>query len=71
MEFISKYNMTFILFVDKKYGKKFKDFEQYSMYLFELNRCSDKEYYYQLEQDIREYSNYQLERKSSYGKSKS
>lgn len=70
MEFISKYNITFVLFVDNKYNKKFKNFEQYSLYLFELNNCNDIEYYYQLEEDFKEYSDYQQERKKKNGKSK-
>lgn len=71
MEFTSKFNMSFVLFVDKKYNKKFKDFEQYGLYLFELNDCNDREYYYHLEKDIKEYSDYQQERKKTNGKSKS
>lgn len=69
MEFISKYNLTFVKFINKKYNKHFKDFEQYGLYLFELNNCNDNDYYYQLEKDIREYSDFQTERKYNNGKS--
>ena len=37
MEFISKYDITFISSVNRKYGKKFKTFDEYSLYLFELH----------------------------------
>lgn len=62
MEFISKYDMTFISNVNKKYNKKFKTFDEYALYLFELTQ-NELEYYYQLEEDIKRYSNYQQERK--------
>lgn len=71
MEFISNYNRTFVANVSLKYNKRFKNFEQYALYLFELYNCDDKEYYYKLEEDIREYCNYQQERKKTNGKSKS
>lgn len=69
MEFISKYDISFIKFVNRKYGKKFKAFDEYSLYLFEM-KGKEKDYYYQLEEDIKEYSDYQTERKYGNGKSK-
>ena len=70
MEFISKYDISFIKFVNRKYGKKFKDFDSYGLYLYELNDFANTKYYYQLEEDIKEYSDYQTERKYNNGKSK-
>lgn len=69
MEFVSKYNLTFIKFVNKKYNKKFQNFEDYTLYLFE--KTSDEVYYYyELEEDLKDYCKYQKERKNSNGKSK-
>ena len=69
MEFISNYNLTFVKYVNKKYDKKFRTFEEYTLFLFEK---TDDEvyYYYELEEDLKEYCNYQQERKNSNGKSK-
>ena len=69
MEFISKYNVTFVKFVNKKYNKKFKEFEDYGLWLFELVDCKNSRYYDKLEEDIREYSDFQTERKYNDGKS--
>ena len=70
MEFVSKYNLTFIKFINKKYDKKFRTYEEYSLFLFE--KTDDEEYYYcNLEEDLKEYCNYQQERKNNYGKTKS
>lgn len=69
MEFVSKYNMTFINSVNKKYNKKFKSFEEYSLYLYDLKQYN-ADYYYQLEEDLKDYCNYQQERKYNYGKQK-
>ena len=70
MEFISKYDTTFITSVSRKYGKRFKTFEEYSLFLYELQK-SDKDYYYKLEEDIKEFSDYQTERKYNNGKTQS
>ena len=70
MEFISKYNETFLTNVNRKYQKKFRTFDEYSLFLFELTE-DELEYYYQLEEDIKEYCNNQQERKNKNGKSKS
>ena len=69
MEFVSKYNLTFVKYVNKKYDKKFRTFEEYTLFLFEK---TDDEvyYYYKLEEDLKEYCNYQQERKNNNGKSK-
>lgn len=69
MEFISKYNLTFITSVNRKYNKKFRNFDEYSLYIFELTK-NEIEYYYQLEEDLKEYCNYQQERKNINGKTK-
>lgn len=70
MEFKSRYNMTFIISINRKYNRKFRTFDDYSLYLFELSK-NEMEYYYKLEEDIKEYCNYQQERKNKDGKSKS
>ena len=69
MEYISKYNTTFILNVNRKYNKRFKTFDEYSLFLFELTN-DELEYYYKLEEDIKEYCKYQQERKNKDGKTK-
>lgn len=68
MEFISKYDITFVTSVSRKYGKRFKTFEEYSLFLYELQK-NDTDYYYKLEEDIKEFSDYQTERKYNNGKS--
>ena len=67
MEFISKYDISFIKYINRKYNKKFKDFDEYALFLYELLK-SEKEYYYKLEDEIKEYCNYQQERKYGNGK---
>lgn len=69
MEFISKYNLTFLSSVNRKYNKRFRTFDEYSLYVFELT-SNEIEYYYQLEEDLKEYCEYQQERKDKNGKSK-
>ena len=71
MEFISKYNLTFINFVNRKYNKKFKSFDEYGLWLYEEKEFSNSRYYDDLEQDLKEYCDYQQERKNTNGKSKS
>ena len=68
MEFISKYDITFTRFLNRKYNRKFKDFNDYAMFLFELVNDDEKDYYYRLEDDIKEYCEYQQERKYGDGK---
>ena len=70
MEFISKYNLTFVKFVNIKYNKRFRKFEDYGLWLYEEKECSNSRYYDTLENDIREYCEYQQERKDKNGKSK-
>lgn len=70
MEFVSKYNLTFIKFVNKKYDKKFQTFDSYSLWLYETEDCKNSRYYDKLEEDLKEYCNYQQERKNINGKSK-
>ena len=69
MEFISKYDMSFIKNINRKYNKKFKNFDEYSLYLFELTK-NEVKYYYKLEEDLKEYCDNQQERKYGNGKPK-
>lgn len=71
MEFISKYNMTFIKFVNRKYNKKFKSFDDYGLYIWEKTEYHNLQYYYVIEEDLKDYCVFQEERKSNYGKTKS
>ena len=52
MEFISKYNLTFINFVNRKYNKRFKSFDEYGLWLYEEKECSNSRYYDDLEEDF-------------------
>ena len=70
MEFISKYDLTFISSVNRKYNKKFRNFDEYALFLFEKNQCKNSNYYYELEQDLEEYCKYQQERKNNNGKTR-
>lgn len=70
MEFVSKYNLTFVKYMNRKYNKKFQSFDDYGLWLYELVDCKNSKYYDKLEDDLREYCNYQQERKNNYGKSK-
>ena len=63
MQFISRYNTSFMAFVYKKYNHIFKNYDYYSEYL--LKNCPN-EYYETLEGDLKEYCNWQLERRMSY-----
>lgn len=65
MQFISRYNTSFMAFVYKKYNRIFKNYDFYSEYL--LRNCPN-EYYETLEGDLREYCNWQIERKAENGK---
>lgn len=69
MEFISKYDLTFISNVNRKYNKKFRNFDEYALFLFEKNG-DEVYYYYELEQDLKEYCKYQQERKNNNGKTR-
>lgn len=70
MEFVSKYDMTFLSSVNAKYNKRFKTFDDYSLFIFELTN-NEPDYYCKLEEDLKEYCKHQQERKNNYGKSKS
>ena len=66
MGYISRYDLTFLTFVSKKYGwKKFRSFESYSLWLFE-EKCknNNEKYYEHLEEDIKEYADWQKGRKA-------
>ena len=63
MQFISRYNTSFMAFVYKKYNHIFKNYDYYSEYL--LKTCPDS-YYETLERDLKEYCDWQLERKVQY-----
>lgn len=63
MQFISRYNTSFMAFVYKKYNHIFRSFEFYSEHL--LKNCPDK-YYETLEGDLKEYCDWQVERRVNY-----
>ena len=70
MEFVSNINITFVTSVNRKYNKKFRTFDEYSLFIFDLVDNNELEYYYLMEEDLKEYCKYQQERKNTYGKSK-
>lgn len=59
MAYISKYDTKFITFVNRKYSTSFDYFDDYGVWLFEKVKQNDEEYYYELENDLMEYSNFQ------------
>ena len=59
MSYISKYDTKFITFVNKKYNKNFKFFDDYILWLFYKRSSSEGIYYRMLEKDIWDYSDMQ------------
>lgn len=63
MGYISKYNRTFISFMNLKYKKykvNFEFIDDYRLWLYESYCCYDPYLYYtQLEKDLEEYSDFQ------------
>ena len=61
MQFVSRYNTSFMAFTYKKYNRVFRTYDCYSEYL--LKNFPNK-YYETLEGDLKEYCDWQIERKS-------
>ena len=63
MGYISKYDTKFITYVNRKYNKDkvlFETFDDYIMWLFyDYLRENKEKYYEQLEEDMKEYSEWQ------------
>lgn len=58
MNYLGKFDIRFITFVNRKYNKRFRTFDDYSQALYEKNH---NDYYYNLERDIKEYVKWQVE----------
>jgi len=71
MDFISKYNMTFVTYINRKYNRKFRNFDEYILYIFDINDNKASKYYSQLEDDLKDYCSYQQERRVKNGKTRS
>lgn len=59
MQYISRYNTSFMAYMYKKYHKIFKKYDHYSEFL--LRNYADV-YYETLERDLKEYCDWQQER---------
>lgn len=63
MGYISKYNLTFISFMNRKYKKynvRFEFIDDYRLWLYEDYCVYDNaRYYKQMEKDLEEYSDFQ------------
>lgn len=66
MGYISKYDTKFITYMNRKYEKSFKQFEEYIMWLF-YNKSQERKdiYYEQLEKDFWEYSDFQTRKRGT------
>lgn len=63
MAWISKYDTTFIIFARKRYKKKFRDYDAFANWLFfDKNKQAYEDYYIELEELLREYSNWQTKK---------
>lgn len=67
MQFISRYNTSFMSFVYKKYNRIFRNYEFYSEFL--LENCPDR-YYETLEGDLKAYCDWQTERRMKNAQNK-
>lgn len=56
------FDIRFLTFVDRKYSKRFKTFDDYAVYLLE-DVCKNvvQDYEYELEEDIRSFVKWQEE----------
>ena len=60
MGYISKYDTTFINFINKKYKKNFKYWDDYALWLYYKRLyCNADLYYRNIEKDLWEYSDWQ------------
>ena len=60
MGYISKYDTKFLTQMNRKYNKKFEFWDDYSCWLYyDIFAMSDEQYYDQLEEDIKEYVEFQ------------
>lgn len=60
MSYISKYDTTFVNFINRKYNKNFRYFDDYILWLYYKRlRCNKKLYYITIEKDIWDYSDWQ------------
>lgn len=63
MSFVSKYDTKFLTFMNRKYKKyhvKFDYWDDYILWLYyDLYKMNDDNYYTNLEQDIKEYVEFQ------------
>ena len=62
MGYISKYNMNFLTYMNRKYRRysvNFEFWDDYALWLFDMCNKKEKFYYKQLEKDVWEYSDFQ------------
>lgn len=62
MGFISKYDRTFLSYVSKKYKYfkvSFDFFDDYILWLYDMCKSDEEEYYHRLEKDLWEYVEFQ------------
>jgi hypothetical protein len=58
MGYISKLDMRFLTYMNRKYrdkNVKFEYYDDYALFLYDLCKKDDEEYYICLEEDLREY----------------
>ena len=75
MGYISRYDRTFLSFMNKKYKKykvNFEFFDDYILWLYELYDSNELNYYRELEKDLWDYVEFQSgkEREKRRGKKK-
>lgn len=72
MSKLGNFDVRFTTFVGKKYSKKFDKFEDYSEYIWDTvkekygNLFKEEDYFYVLEDDVREFCIWQKEKMSKW-----
>lgn len=63
MAWVSKYDTTFIIYVDRKFNKRFVNYDNFSYWLYyDRNKENKEDYYIELEQIFKEYSDWQTKK---------
>ena len=67
MSKLGVFDIRFLTFVNRKYSKRFKTFDDYLIYLLE-NICGNnvQDYQYELEEDVRSFVKWQEEKMSKW-----
>lgn len=63
MGWVSKYDTTFIIYVDRKFNKRFANYDNFSYWLYyEKNKENKDDFYVELEEIFKEYCDWQTKK---------